>query len=134
MAEQQFHLRQLQTLLQSHAGSPWALPSGTRSHRENQNACNPAMPATLPDQQPMSLVNQSGRPSKSLGLSSMLEIHRWSCQETLQRCTHLTATEHACAHVDPAHAADATGSKSKNFPRKKGNIFFFFFEDGGQNI
>jgi hypothetical protein len=87
MAEQQFHLRQLQALLESHAGSPWASLSGTRLHQENQNTRDPAMPATLPERKPMSLVNQSGKLSKPLDLSSMLEIRRSSRRETRQKCT-----------------------------------------------
>ena len=64
----------------------------------------------------MSLVNQSGTPSKSLGLSSMLENLRWFHRETRQKCTPQTATAHAYAHVDTVHVADATGSKSKSSP------------------
>ena len=33
-----------------HASSPWASRSGTRSHQENQTACNPSMPAALQEQ------------------------------------------------------------------------------------
>src|SRR5271165_6498005 len=112
MAEQQFHLRQLQALLQSHAGSPWALRLGTRSHQENQNAPYPATSVTHPDKRLMASVNRLGTPRRWLGLSSMLENHRWFHRETLQGCTRHSVAARAFARLDPAHAADATGSRS----------------------
>ncbi len=64
----------------------------------------------------MSLADQSDTPRKSLGRSSMQENRRWFHRETLHRCTRQTATLRVVARLYPAHAADATGSKSRPSP------------------
>jgi DNA replication protein DnaC len=70
----------------------------------------------VPGHRPMPSANQSGRPNKPPGRSSMLENRRWFRQETLQRCTPQRATEDVFAHANPAHVADATGSRSYSSP------------------